>query len=77
LIIIFIGTITNQKISAISKLINDMNIDTVKTRGMDKRVNMTPFIYNGCKFLSIKSLSFVACHHINVSNELVKITIKE
>ena len=46
-----------------------MNIDTVKTRGMDKRFNMTPFIYNGCKFYLLKRLSFVACHHISVSNE--------
>lgn len=74
---IFNGAITNQKYSAIPKLTKEIIIDIVKTRGIDIRFIITPFIYNECKFLSIKSLSFVACHHIIASKELVKITIKE
>jgi hypothetical protein len=41
---IFNGAITNQKYSAISKFTKEIIIDTVKTRGMDIRFIMTPFI---------------------------------
>jgi hypothetical protein len=77
LIAIFNGAITNQKYWAISKLINEIIIDIVKTIGIDIRFTRIPFIKKGCKFLSMRLLFFVACHHIVASKELVIITIKQ
>ena len=76
LIAIVSGTITNQKYWAISKLINEIIIDIVKTMGIVIRFAITPFIKKGCKLLS-RYLFFVAYHHISASNKLVIITRKQ
>jgi hypothetical protein len=74
---IFRGTIANQKYCAISKSINDINMETKKTTGMVRRCINTPFINRGFRFSSTSLYLLVAYRQIMTSNKLVVITTVE